>query len=195
MSDFSDAMAPGSPYSEAVLRVSSGGEALSTHRQALLHALSLPAMAPLRCCDETAATALRRVGGRPLRTGIHELDRLLGAGLSYPSMLEVRPANPSLHPDACHEAVARAASVMHELIRWCGIRWCAIRLERRVFWWARRPGCVGGHGGGCFAVRNHRCETSCRVPRTRVSRKVFWQVTGASASGKTEIMLNVNPKP
>lgn len=95
MSDFSDAMAPGSPYSEAVLRVSSGGEALSTHRQALLHALSLPAMAPLRCCDETAATALRRVGGRPLRTGIHELDRLLGAGLSYPSMLEVTGASAS----------------------------------------------------------------------------------------------------
>ena len=107
MSDFSEAMAPGSPYSEAVLRgagypAAKDLEALSTHRQALLHKLSLPAAVPLRCCDETAATALRRVGGRPLRTGIQELDRLLGAGLSYPSMLEVRSANPSLPPAACH---------------------------------------------------------------------------------------------
>ena len=57
------------------------------------------------------------------------------------------------------------------------ICWFTERLERRLSWLTRRS--------------TVRTLLPCTRNGSRLKEGVCWQVTGASASGKTEIMLNV----
>ena len=103
MADLASAMLPDSPYSQAVLDNGFLGPEAGDHMKMLETREEPPrarhtghlASSSLRCCDETGVTALGKVGGRPLRTGVPDLDSLLGAGLSYPAMLEITGASAS----------------------------------------------------------------------------------------------------